>query len=120
MENFEKCTVAMLGGPCSHTVYANVTCSEFVLLNLMSHVHIHVCRVAKPLYYTHLVQLNKITAIVVEIVVMGIICSYTWSSMYAMQADSSGLTVSVFGRVIAVAPCVVVLAFTNKLHLGMT
>ena len=29
--------------------YANVTCSEFVLLNLMSHVHVHVLRVAKPL-----------------------------------------------------------------------
>ena len=30
-------------------VYPNVTCSEFVLLNLMSHVHVHVSRVAKPL-----------------------------------------------------------------------
>ena len=32
-------------------VYANVTCSECVHLNLMSHVHVHVLRVAKPLYY---------------------------------------------------------------------
>ena len=33
-------------------VPANVTCSEFVPLNLMSHVHVHVLRVAKPLYYS--------------------------------------------------------------------
>ena len=32
-------------------VYANVTCNEFVHLNLMSHVHVHVSRVAKPLLY---------------------------------------------------------------------
>ena len=30
--------------------FANVTCSEIVLLNVMSHVHVRVLRVAKPLY----------------------------------------------------------------------
>ena len=30
---------------------SNVTCSEIVHLNVMSHVHVRVLRVAKPLYY---------------------------------------------------------------------
>ena len=31
-------------------VCANVTCSVIVSLNVMSHVHVHVLRVAKPLF----------------------------------------------------------------------